>query len=50
MKAYTLGRRNKVSTNGMPRELRKQVSKLKVKSRRDRRKSDRKQLRDEYEF
>ena len=50
MKPYALDRREKMPTGSIPREARKQIAKKKVRDRRDRRKADRKALRDEYGF
>jgi hypothetical protein len=50
MTPYTLGRREKTPTGDVPREARKMIAKKKVRDRRDRRKADRKALRDEWGF
>lgn len=50
MTPYTLGRREKTPTGNAPREFRKAIAKKKVRDRRDRRKVDRKALRDEWGF
>lgn len=50
MKPYALDRREKTPTGHVPREARKMIAKKKVRDRRDRRKADKKALRDEYEF
>jgi hypothetical protein len=50
MKPYALGRREKLPTGSVSREVRKAIAKKKVHDRRERRKKDRKELRDEWGF
>jgi len=50
MKPYALNRREKNSTDEVPKNHRKKLGKQKVKDRRELRKSERKALRDEYGF
>lgn len=50
MKSYALGRRDKTYSDGVPRDHRKNLSKLKVKDRCEHLKTDRKYLKEKFDL